>query len=200
MSDESVKKVILMIADISGYTEFIVTSNVEIKHSQQIITQLINTIIEQIKIPLEISKLEGDAVFLFAVKKNEKHLWEHVRKTVGEKLILFFEVFHNKIAELRQQDYCSCGACSNIDVLKLKIVVHSGEALFYQIQQLNELSGKDVILTHRLLKNSGTYKEYILMTEPAYLDIEFPEKIEVKQGSENYEHFGEINTLLYIPQ
>ncbi len=90
MSDESTKQVLLMIADISGYTEFIVSTDIEIEHSQNIITQLINTIIEQIKIPLEISKLEGDAVFLYAIKNNEKNTWQHVRKLVGEKLLLFF--------------------------------------------------------------------------------------------------------------
>jgi len=200
MTDESIKKVLLMIADISGYTEFIVTTDLEIKHSQHIITTLINSIIEQIKIPLEISKLEGDAIFIYAIKMNEEHTWKQVRKLVGEKLIQFFEVFRNKLGEMIQQGGCSCGACSNLDVLKLKIVVHSGEALFYNIQQFQELSGKDVILIHRLTKNSVAHNEYILMTEPAYADIEFPDQIEVQESHENYQHFGEIKTLVYIPQ
>jgi Protein of unknown function (DUF2652) len=200
MSDESTKQVLLMIADISGYTEFIVSTDIEIEHSQKIITQLINTIIEQIKIPLEISKLEGDAVFLYAIKNNEKNTWQHVRKLVGEKLLLFFEVFHDKLTEMKKNDSCSCGACSNIDVLKLKIVIHSGEALFYYIQQFYELSGKDVILIHRLTKNSVASDEYILMTESAYSDIDFPSQIGTQEGIENYEHFGDIKTLVYYPQ
>ena len=57
MSEDSIKKVLLMIADISGYTEFMLSTDIEITHSQKIITQLINTIIEQINITLEISKL-----------------------------------------------------------------------------------------------------------------------------------------------
>jgi Protein of unknown function (DUF2652) len=200
MADESIKKVLLIIADISGYTEFMVSNELEIEHNQQIISQLINTIIEQVNIPLEIAKLEGDAIFLYAVKLSEKYTWEDVRKSVGEKLILFFEVFHNKLAEMQQQAYCSCSVCSNISVLKLKIVVHSGEALFYSIQQFCELSGKDVILTHRLTKNSVTNDEYILMTEPAYSDIDFPVHMIAQEGCENYEHFGEIKTLVHVPQ
>ncbi len=200
MGDESIKKVLLMIADISGYTEFMLSTDLEIEHSQQIITQLINTIIEQIKIPLEISKLEGDAVFLYAIKMSEEYTWEPVRKLIGEKLIRFFEVFHNKLGEMVQHGGCSCGACSNLDVLKVKIVVHSGEALFYYIQQFHELSGKDVILIHRLTKNSVAHDEYILMTEPAYSDIEFPDQIKVQESQESYKHFGEIKTLVYIPQ
>jgi len=93
MADESLKKVLLMIADISGYTEFMISEDIEIEHSQYIISQLINTIIEQVKIPLEIAKLEGDAVFLYAVKLSEKYTWDDVRKSVGEKLILFLISF-----------------------------------------------------------------------------------------------------------
>ena len=67
-----------MIADISGYTEFMVSTDLEIEHSQKIISQLISTIIEQIDIPLEISKLEGDAVFIYAVKDTEEHTWQYI--------------------------------------------------------------------------------------------------------------------------
>ena len=188
-----------MIADISGYTEFMLRTHTDIEHSQQVITQLINTIIEQIKIPLEISKLEGDAVFLYAVKHNDAEADSSVSRQVGEKLITFFNVFHNRLDEMIKNCDCHCGACANLEVLKLKIMVHSGEALFYSIQGFNELSGRDVILIHRLTKNSVANNEYILMTEPAYADIEFPVQIDVQPGSERYDHFGDIKTLVYYP-
>lgn len=197
MSDESVKNVVMAIADISGYTKFMVSTGIEIKHSQYIISQLIESIISQVKIPLELSKIEGDAVFLYALKESEDFQYEEVKKTLGAKLIRFFDVFHNKIEEIRQNNPCPCGACKNIHSLKLKIVAHSGEALFYQIDQFKELSGKDVILIHRLLKNSISNDEYILMTDTAFSDIEFPNDIEVQEGIEHYEHLGEIKTLTY---
>ena len=197
MSNESVREVILAIADISGYTKFMVSSDIEIEHSQYIITQLIEAIINQIKIPLEISKLEGDAIFLYAVKNSDNYSWKEVRKTVGAKLIQFFDAFHNKMEEFTRTHACSCGACSNIEVLKLKIITHSGVAFFYHIDQFNELSGKDVILTHRLLKNSVDHDEYILMTDSAYTDLEFPIQIEVQEGREDYEHLGKVKTLIY---
>jgi Protein of unknown function (DUF2652) len=200
MSDESVSEVILAIADIGGYTKFMVSSKIEIEHSQFIITQLIEAIIKQIKIPLQISKLEGDAIFFFAVKQSDKNAWKQARKVVGAKLIQFFDAFHDKLDDISRSKECSCGACSNIKALKLKIIIHSGLALFYQIGQFNELSGKDVILTHRLLKNSVGHDEYILMTDSAYAVIEFPMKIEVQEGWEDYEHLGEVKTLTYLYQ
>jgi len=199
MAINGTREVLLMIADISGYTEFMVSSGLEIEHSQKIITELIQAIIEQVHIPLEVSKLEGDAVFLYAVKEGDDYNWADVTGTVGEKLLLFFEAFHRKLSTLGGGATCTCGACSNLAALKLKIVVHSGAALFYQINQFNELSGGDVILVHRLLKNSITHDEYILMTESAYSDIEFPGEILLERGTEEYEHLGSYNTLVYYP-
>ncbi len=199
MNNEVVKKVLLLIADISGYTRFMTSSSMEIEHSQRIISGLLNSVIEQIQLPLEIAKLEGDAVFLFADKQTDAFLWEQTRKTIGSKLLSFFDAFHVKLAGLVAMLDCDCGACSNANLLKLKIVVHSGEALFYQIQGFRELSGKDVILIHRLLKNSADQNEYILMTEAAFSDIEFPVEVVLKQNSEKYEHFGEIKTMIHFP-
>ena len=200
MNDEAVKNVFLAIADISGYTQFIFSKDIEIEHSQYIISELIESIIQQIKIPLQTSKLEGDAVFLYAATNNDQYTYEEIRKEVGEKLLLFFSVFHDRLHEIKETHQCACRACSNIDALKLKIVAHSGEAFFYQINEFNELSGKDVILIHRLLKNSVSEEEYILMTDAAYSDIKFPIHIKVREGVENYEHLGTIKTLTYCYQ
>jgi hypothetical protein len=86
-----------------------------------------------------------------------------------------------------------------VRALRLKVVVHSGEALFYQIHHFNELSGTDVILVHRLLKNSEAADEYLLLTEPAYTDVDFPCKLPFMEGRESYEHLGQIKTFVYNP-
>lgn len=200
MSEEKINEVVLIIADISGYTEFMLSSKMEIKHGQAIITKLIESVLNEVDIPIELSKLEGDAIFLYAIKGRDGLSWDELKQKVGEKLLLFFDKFHKALLSLTKSKMCSCTACDNILNLKLKLVVHSGKALFYQIQHFNELSGPDVILVHRLLKNSIKQKEYILMTETAYSDLTFPSTIEVKKGSEKYEHFGKIKTLVYYPE
>jgi hypothetical protein len=199
MNDQATQRVLLIIADISGYTKFMVSSNMEIEHSQHIISELIQAVIALVEIPLEVSKLEGDAIFMYAKKDSGTFNWEDTRKVTGEKLILFFDAFHEKLQELDTHTSCSCGACSNVHTLKLKVVAHSGEALFYRILQFNELSGSDVILVHRLLKNSDANDEYLLMTEPAFDDLRFPCQLQVEKGSESYEHFGQVRTFVYSP-
>jgi len=199
MNNPSTHNVLLIIADISGYTRLMVSSDIETMHSQHIISELIHSIIKEIEIPLEVSKLEGDAIFLYVKKGSETFTPDEILKITGEKLIQFFEVFHEKLRELTSHTSCTCGACSNVHALRLKVFAHSGEALFYKIHHFNELSGTDVILVHRLLKNSEAADEYLMLTEQAYTDIEFPCILPVIEGSESYEHLGQIKTFIYKP-
>jgi class 3 adenylate cyclase len=193
------KNVILMIADISGYTRFMVSNTQTLQHSQIIITELIQAIIKQIELPLEIAKLEGDAVFLYLIKSENEAELERIRRTIGLKLITFFQSFSEKIVALSGTRTCECNACLNIEKLKLKIIVHCGKALLYRIGRFNELAGVDVITVHRLLKNSVTSPEYILMTEAAYREMIFPHTVSVVEGNETYDEIGTVKTFLYEP-
>jgi class 3 adenylate cyclase len=193
------RKVILILADISGYTEFMVSNKETLAHAQVIVSELIKAIIRQVEIPLEISKLEGDAVFLYAIKGEDTSTWDEVRREIGAKLLGFFDAFSDKLAELHASNTCNCDACQHVDSLKLKAIVHSGQALFYSIGRFQELSGVDVILAHRLLKNSVESDQYVLLTEAAYQDVEFPEQIDVAEGQETYENIGSVKTYVYYP-
>ncbi len=77
-------------------------------------------------------------------------------------------------------------------------MVHSGVAVIHQVGPFAGVSGGDVILAHRLLKNSVPSDEYVLMTEPAYREIEFPRDTEVIRGEERYEGFGVVPTYTYL--
>ncbi len=192
------KPVILILADISGYTKFIVSNAKKLAHTQLVIKELIETIVKQIEIPLEITKLEGDAVFLFSVK-NDDEQWLEKKNAIGKKLLTFVQVFREKIVELQHSTACVDSCCANIDKLKLKIIVHSGQAVFHEVGKFQELLGVDVIIVHRLLKNSVKTKEYILMTEAAYRDLEFEKEAPVTKSSEWIEEIGEVKTNIYYP-
>ena len=58
--------VVLILADISGYTKFMVANQTAAVHGQVIITLLIETILAEVDIPLTLHGIEGDAVFLSA--------------------------------------------------------------------------------------------------------------------------------------
>jgi len=197
-STSAEKDVIFFIADISGYTRFIVSNEKEMAHSQIIIRDLINTILAEVRAPMQLIRLEGDALFLYVDKGDPLIRWELVRATLLETLIEFFQVFSNKIAELTLHKICNCNACNNVERLKLKIVAHSGKTMFFHVNDILELSGTAPIVIHRLLKNSVTADEYVLMTESAFEDLMIPLE-EVETGSESYDELGTIKTFTYYP-
>jgi 2-polyprenyl-3-methyl-5-hydroxy-6-metoxy-1,4-benzoquinol methylase len=121
-----------------------------------------------------------------------------VQATLFEILITLFRVFSHKITELTLHKVCNCNACNNVDRLKLKIVAHSGKTLFFNINDILEMSGTAPIIVHRLLKNSITADEYVLMTETALEDL-MVSREDVEMGSESYDELGTIETFIYYP-
>jgi class 3 adenylate cyclase len=191
------QEVALIIADIGGYTEFMLSTQTSLLHGQMIINELIQAIIEQVQIPLKVAKLEGDAVFLYAVKDGSDARWQAVRRQIGDKLMTFFDAFSDKLRQLGEATPCTCDACVNIGGLRLKAVLHTGIAAFYKLGDFTELAGVDVIIVHRLLKNSVPLQEYILLTEAAFHNIPIPKQREAQPREETYPAIGTLRTYLY---
>src|SRR6185369_2878657 len=105
-TDDVPQPVLLIIADISGYTRYMTANAKTLAHSQTIITELVKAIIETVELPLEVAKLEGDAVFLFCRKLNGAQPWLEAKRVIGEKLLTFFRMFSEKVAELSQSTTC----------------------------------------------------------------------------------------------
>lgn len=197
--DSEPQAVLLMIADISGYTQFMLANQRDLAHSQVVLTELAATLIRAVEIPLEISKLEGDAIFMYVVKRNDEE-WDRIKGNISDKLIEFGLIFREKLRELNHSNLCDCGACQHLDRLRLKIVVHSGKAVFYEIRGAKEVAGVDVILVHRLLKNSLPHDEYIMMTETAYQDLEFPPELAIVRHQESFIELGLVNSHVIVPR
>ena len=192
------KSVVLIIADISGYTEFMLSHEKSQAHSQMIVGELLGLLVEEIKPPLELVELEGDAVFMYAPKQDLEGPWPATKKVIGEQLLRLTEVFTQKVRELQAYSICLCEACANIERLTLKTIVHSGEVIFSKIGPFSRLSGVDVITVHRLLKNSVEEDQYILMTESGYADVQFPEPLDTRESEEVYD-VGSIRTYVALP-
>ena len=192
------REAVFFIADISGYTKFIFSNEKEIAHSQMVIRELITTLITEVNLPLELIRIEGDAIFLYAIKDDTEQPWEKISNTLLVTVMAFFRAFGTKIAELTIHKICNCTACTNIEQLKLKVVVHSGSAAFYRVNEHQELTGTGPIIIHRLLKNSVQADEYLLLTESAYKDLPLPDG-KVEPGEETYEDIGTIKTFVFYP-
>ncbi len=190
--------VLLMLVDIGGYTQFMVSHDKELRHSQMIIGELLESLMHQVDVPLQVSRIEGDALFLYAIKSGDEEVWRRRSSNLVERLLALFQVFKERLLEIGAYSVCKCDACVEVGDLKLKIVAHSGEALFTHVGEFPTLSGVDVITVHRLAKNSVPEDEYVLLTEAAYRDVGLPAEAEVRQSSEEYDT-GAFTTYIYLP-
>jgi hypothetical protein len=180
----------LVLADISGYTSYL--AGVELTHARDILTELLNLIVEHFKPFLSIVKLEGDAIFAHVPKT--KILRD---ETLLELLESTYLAFRDRVEGIRRRTTCQCNACKAIPILDLKFILHFGEYLPQNVSGIIELVGSDVNLTHRLLKNhvSDTtgWKAYALFTAAGLAQMNT--KMEnLHEQVERYEHLGEVRT------
>jgi len=154
----------LFIPDISGFTRFV--NSTEISHSQHIISELLELIIDSDELGLEVSEVEGDAVLFFGKEEvpSPEKILEQVKKT--------FIKFHEHLTLYETQRICQCGACSTASHLSLKFVAHSGEMQMINVKGGEKPYGPAVIMAHRLLKNEIPSSEYVLVTEQALGEVE----------------------------
>ena len=192
------KPTCLVIADISGYTRFVMLHTTSLLHAETIITELMEAVIAQAEVPLAISKLEGDAVFLYAVLEGDP---ASGAKSILRQVTGLFEAFRARERSLIACNVCGCPACRSIGKLKLKVVVHWGEVAFKQVRTFLELAGENVILIHRLLKNSITSKEYLLVTREFHSLAGGPDGWgEPELRTEKADGIGAVSVAVYYPR
>ena len=196
--DDSEREAIFFIADISGHTTFIFANEKEVSHSLMVIREIITSLMNRVVTPLQLVRIEGDAIFLYVLKDAPEHPCGKVSKTLASDMAAFFQVFSHELSELMIHKVCNCNACVHIEQLKLKVVARGGTAAFYQLGDHQELTGTSPIVIHRLMKNSVQATEYMLFTESAYRDIA-PTDWEVEEGEEDYDDIGNIKTFLHYP-
>ncbi|TAN54749.1 MAG: DUF2652 domain-containing protein [Rhodospirillales bacterium] len=117
-------------------------------------------------------------------------------KGVAGSALDFFAAFDQKRRDLIAGNSCPCRACVRIRHLDLKVLVHFGRALVYRLKKFEELSGFDVVLAHRLLKNSVNAKRYLLASRPAWDKMDLSSESPAESHRESYEGVGEIETLV----
>jgi uncharacterized protein YndB with AHSA1/START domain len=135
-----------LIADISGYTSYL--AGVELEHAQDIIADLMDTVVKCLRPPFKLAKFEGDAVLLCAAgDRFDGSLLQDAIESA-------YFAFRKRLRNIDQATSCKCKACHGMQQLDLKFVVHHGEFIRQRMGGREELAGRDVILVHRLLKNA----------------------------------------------
>lgn len=180
----------LVIADISGYTEYL--AGVELDHAQDVLADLISTVVKSYRPRFKLSKLEGDAAFVYsqAASVDGSILMDTIEGS--------YFAFRQRLLSIRQASTCECQACILIPNLDLKVVAHHGEVVIQKMAGRSELVGTDVVVVHRLLKNSIDNPAYAFFTDATIsatgLD---PRALEMSRHTETYDHLGEVGGWIH---
>jgi uncharacterized protein YndB with AHSA1/START domain len=182
----------LLIADISGYTQFLTSS--ELDHANPILQSLLGALVEQVGEPLHFWKMDGDAVLAYSTQQDFP---------TGETFLTICENLYNAFANCRQNiianTTCPCQACANVNMLDLKIMAHHGQFDEMQVGPVRDISGADVILVHRMAKTDVSeatgIRSYALFTDAAVeaMGIEAA----LTPFSQPFEHFGDVSMQVY---
>lgn len=186
---------VLLLADISGYTKFMKRQTVSITHAKQIIVRLLKSLIKASKPPLKVAELEGDAVFFYAMCSERD-----IQKTadmVKRQIIQLFNAFNKELELIKYMGVCNCDACLKAGALRLKQVIHTGNVEVERIYNTQKLFGLDVIVVHRMLKNSVPSNEYIMMSKSMFTCCESFYGLEPEKRTEDFEGIGKIDTLVF---
>ena len=175
---------LLFVPDISGFTHFVTAT--EVAHSQHMIQELLETLIDANEIGLTVSEIEGDAILFYRLgdPPTRGQFFEQIQK--------MFVAFHGLLRRYETQRICQCGACVGINNLTLKVVAHYGDISENRVKEHVKLFGRDVIAVHRLLKNDIPHHEYALFTRalanawPASSSAA-PDWSQCEQGSQEYD-------------
>ena len=182
----AIRRAVLLIADIGGYTHYMQWNRTHLAHAQLTVAGLLESVIDAGK-GLKLAKLEGDAAFFWAPDSNAKVV-------VCDRLSLMRESFLARRERFKRDIACECASCSQLDKLSLKFVVHLGEVAEQRVKRHVELAGFDVILVHRMLKNLVPVMEYVLMTDPVAACLDESMRGHCKPLIHDFEGIGETST------
>jgi hypothetical protein len=165
----------LALVDISGYTSFL--AGVEQQHGEdfsgglpagyRVLGELLEGVVDALGPEFDIVKLEGDAVFGAAPAVRLDGRGEEI----VQHLVALYAAFATRRTALRSTGDDKCVACTAVQHLDLKVVIHRGLAVSQRMAGREELQGPAVNAAHRLLKNGVRdrigYRPYLLVTAPA---------------------------------
>lgn len=183
----------LVLADITGYTQYM--ADTELLHAQDVVGDLLETIVESVEPVFQLAKLEGDAAFAYAPRAavNPSMVMDTVEST--------YFAFQKRLRDIAHSTSCECNACVRIPSLDLKFFLHDGEYVVRRIARSEELTGPDVILVHRLAKGSSgqVFKDsgYAVYTRATVDAMAMdPSILGFKAHTETFSDIGEVEVFV----
>ena len=179
----------LLIADIGGYTEYMSTHRMSLAHAEVNTARMLDRMIEAAR-GFDLVEIEGDAAFL-SRRPTRRDPDPTVDRDPRRSRSRCIRPSISSASTSRRTSARAAG-CKEAGNLKLKFVAHVGEVATQSIRGHTKLVGIDVILVHRLLKNSVSIPEYVLVSEELYHVDEASLPTPVHEITPELEGIGEV--------
>ena len=186
-------QVVLLLADLSGYTAYLAASEPE--RAPALAADLVETVVRQLRPTFRLEKLEGDAAFMVGPtdRLTGPALLDAIDATAA--------AFRTRLRSLAQSTTCDCEACRRIPELGLKFVVHAGDVVKQRVAGRIELAGVPAIVAHRLLKAETPSKlgleRYALLTDACVHQLGMdPTALGLQAGTETFDYLGDVAVWL----
>jgi uncharacterized protein YndB with AHSA1/START domain len=181
----------LLIADISGYSEYVIEGPLE--YAENVVAEMTLLVADRLRHSFQVNKLEGDAVFSYVHEVDSSMFLDTIEEC--------YFAFRRRLEGMQHSTSCACKACTKLPDLDLKFVAHHGSFIRRPGPGGEELTGPDVILVHRFLKNAVNEvldsRGYVLATEACVgeLDID-PAAIGMLTHRETSSDIGETRAFV----
>jgi len=201
----------IVILDISGYTRFVRSHNMKKvpfygdrllrmseAHAEQVVTDLLETLVGKIGSGLRVEKLEGDAILMSAISEEDTKGAKALE--ISRQLEEIFPCFHARIHKLVFCRTCLCDCCAQMGQLRVKAIAHHGSFLIKTVLGLRELAGQELIRAHRLLKNQVNTDEYLLLTDEFVNLGRVRDELEMTSHTEVDPELGDTKVWVHRPK
>lgn len=159
-------------------------------HAERIVLDLLHTIATVASGPLLLHELTGDAVSFHAYCRDETSA-DNILRSVRRSLL----AVRHRWDTVKSN---GCEVCAT-STLEAKAVVHCGTVVLSHCKGRIKIAGPDVILAHRLLKNSVVEDSYVLMTAAFYDMLESFSSSHARWQLEHCIGFGDNAVLVWHP-
>ena len=113
---------------------------------------------------------------------------------VADQIVAMHRAFHTVRQNVTTLSVCDCQGCKGAVNLKVKFVAHLGEVAIQRVKHVSKLAGLDVILVHRMLKNTVPLPEYMLLSEPLFLLSDEKIRTHTQPLPQEFEGLGPVQT------
>src|ERR1700750_1341929 len=114
------RRMVLLIADIGGYTEYMQVHRSLLGHAEAATTRMLDKVVDAAK-GFDLIEIEGDAAFL---SRDVGGLdGPDTLDVVHGAVVDLHRAFHEE-RRLIELNMCPCGSCTKTSALKLKFVAH----------------------------------------------------------------------------